>query len=170
VIGIQEIDAREFRKVLSVLKKIEPDTQKELARELKSNLIGVAQQVASAVPVQAPLSGLDNNGRTAWSRTTGKVSFTPGKSRTNAKSLVSIRADFGNKSAGVAIAELAGSRSTGFDNRGRSLIEQLNTRKQMKGKGGRYAYAQFRLLRPDIVRIATEIINKSFKKFEGMLD
>lgn len=169
MIGIEEVDPRAFRKALALLKDIEPDVQKELARELKSGLIGVAQQVASAVPAQAPLSGMDNNGRTAWSRTTGKVSFTPGKSRKNATSLVSIRADFGTKSAGVSIAELAGSRSTGFDNRGRALIEQLNTRKQMKGKGGRYAYAQFRFLRPDIVRIATDIINGTFKKFEGRL-
>jgi hypothetical protein len=40
----------------------------------------------------------------------------------------------------------------------------------MKGKGGRFAYKQFRFIRPDVVRIATDILNDTFKDLERMLD
>ena len=170
MIGIEEVDAQELRKVLSVLKKIDPESTKALRKGLKNKLIPLAQQVAGNVPVQPPLSGFANNGPTAWPQSVvGKVAFTPGKSRTGAKSLVSIRVDAG-KQRGFYIAELAGSRSAGLTNSGRALIEQLNTRSPMKGKGGRYAYKQFRLIRPDAVRIATDILNDTFRELERMLD
>lgn len=171
MIGIQEIDAAELRKVLKVLNALEPDTTKTLRAELKSKLSPVAEQVASAVPRIAPLSGFANNGRTRWDQVKGKVSFTPGKSRQNATNLIAIRVDIpASGGAGPMIAELAGSRSSGKTRSGQVMIEKLNERKQMKGRGGRYAYAQFRLLRVDIIRIATDIVNGTFKKFEGMLD
>lgn len=169
MIGIEKVNADEVRKVLNVLKKIDPEATKALRSQLKNNLSPIAQQIAQSVPVQAPLSGFINNGDTAWGAVTAKVSFTPGKSRRGANSLVSIRIDAGNK-RGFYIAELAGSRSKGQTNAGRILIQQLNTRKNMKGKGGRYAYQQFRFIRPDVVRIATEILNKTFARLERMLD
>lgn len=169
MIGIEEVDAKEVRKVLSVLKKIEPESAKALRSGLKKELIPLASQIAQAVPVVPPLSGLGNAGATGWGPVTGKVSFTPGKSRTNATSLVSIRIDAGKK-RGFYIAELAGSRSSGNTNSGRALIEQLNTRSPMKGRGGRYAYKQFRFIRPDAVRIATDILNNAFKDLERKLD
>jgi hypothetical protein len=83
---------------------------------------------------------------------------------------VAIRIEPGSTAgAGPIIAELAGSRSQGRTASGEAMINKLNELKPMKGRGGRYAYNQFRLLRPDIVRIATDIINGTFKRFEGML-
>ena len=170
MIGIEKVNADDVRKVLSVLKKIDPESTKALRNKLKSNLLPVAQQIAQAVPVKAPLSGFENNGATAWPQSIkGKVAFTPGKGRRGANSLVSIRVD-GGKKRGFYIAELAGSRSSGLTNSGRALIEQLNTRRNMKGKGGRYGYQQFRFVRPDVVRIAVDILNDTFKDLERMLD
>lgn len=170
MIGIEKVNADDLRKAISVLKKIEPESTKDLRNELKNKLVPLAQQIAQAVPAQPPLSGFANNGATAWPQSIkGKVAFTPGRGRRNANNLVSIRVD-GGKQRGFYIAELAGSRSTGQTNSGRALIEQLNSRSQMKGKGGRYAYKQFRFIRPDAVRIATEILNDTFARLERMLD
>ncbi len=169
MIGIEEVDAVELRKVLKVLKAIDPETSASLRTNLKGPLVPLAQQVASAAPQEAPLSGFANNGATGYAAPKGKVSYTPGKGRSGAKNLISLRIDSGKK-RGFYIAELAGSRSTGYTASGRALIEQLNARYPMKGKGGRFAYKQFRLIRPDVVRIATDILNDTFKNLERMLD
>lgn len=169
MIGIEEVDASELRKVLKVLKAIDPETSASLRTNLKGPLVPIAQQVASATPQEAPLSGFANNGPTGYAAPKGKVSYTPGKGRTGAKNLISLRIDSGKK-RGFYIAELAGSRSSGYTASGRALIEQLNARYPMKGKGGRFAYKQFRFIRPDVVRIATDILNKTFKDLERMLD
>ncbi len=169
MIGIEEVDATELRKVLKVLKMVDPETAASLRKNLKGPLVPLAQQIASAVPQEAPLSGFAHNGDTAYAAPKGKVSYTPGKGRSGAKNLISIRIDAGMK-RGFYIAELAGSRSRGYTGSGRALIEQLNARYPMKGKGGRFAYKQFRFIRPDVVRIATEILNDTFKDLERMLD
>jgi hypothetical protein len=39
----------------------------------------------------------------------------------------------------------------------------------MKGKGGRFAYNRFRLLRPDAVDIAVGIVNRTVKKLDKKL-
>lgn len=169
MISIEPVDAKEFRKVLKVLKVIEPDSQKKLGQSLKGKLQPLANQVASAVPNESPLIGMNNLGRTAWGTVRGKTAFTPGRGRRNATNLVAIRIDAGERAAGPIIAELAGSRSPGKTASGKAMIDKLNRVKPMKGRGGRFAYNQFRLLRPDIVRIATDIINGTFKSFEGML-
>lgn len=168
MLSIERVDAKQFRNALKMLKAIEPDSQKILGRELKTKLQPMAVEIADSIPDVAPLSGFNNAGRTAWSAVRGRTAFTPGRSRRNATNLVSIRVE-DESDVGVKIAELAGSRSPGKTNSGRAMIEQLNRRNPMKGKGGRYAYAKFRFLRPNAVKIATEIINGTFRKFEGML-
>lgn len=170
MLEIEPINAQDFRRALRVLNQIEPETTKRLREDLKSGLQPIANQVASAVPTAPALSGFGNNGRTGWTYVQGKVSFTPGKSRARAENLVSIRIDIGNRGAGPIIAELAGSRSQGKTASGKAMIYNLNRRRAMKGRGGRYAYAQFRFLRPDVLRIATEIINKTLSKLDRSLD
>ena len=169
MLSIEPVNAKQFRQVLTALKKIEPDSQKILGRELKTKLQPMANQIASTVPKNSPLVGMENNGRTGWGPVRGRTAFTPGRSRRNATNLVAMRIEAGERNVGAVIAELAGSRSSGKTPSGAAMIDRLNRDKQMKGKGGRYAYNQFRLLRPDVVRIATDIINGTFKTFEGML-
>ena len=168
MIGIEKVNADELRQVLRVLKKINPTVNKDLSKNLKTRLAPLAEQIASSTPQEPPLSGFANRGPTGYKAPKGKISFTPGRSKRNATNLLSIRIDAG-KQRGFYIAELAGSRSAGLTNSGRALIEQLNNRSVMKGKGGRYAYKQFRFLRPDIVRIATEVVNRSMRELERML-
>lgn len=167
MIGIEAVDAKELRKVLSALKQIEPDSQKNLGRQLKSELKFVADQVGQSLQ-ESPLSGLRGD-KWGWAPKKASVSFTPGKSRVRATNLVSIRANYGDSAGypfGIWLGEFARNYST---NRGRALIQNLNARKPMKGKGGRFAYAQMRLLRPDIVRIATKVMNDFMADVERKL-
>jgi hypothetical protein len=39
----------------------------------------------------------------------------------------------------------------------------------MKGAGGRFAYNKFRTLRPDAVRLAIDIVNRTVKKLDKKL-
>lgn len=165
-----KLDAVQVRAVLRELKNIDPESVKDLRKDLRSRLVPFAAQIASVVPVDPPLSGLANNGATAWGPVAGKVGFTPGKSRRNAKNLVAIRIDPINKKRGLYIAELAGSRSAGATPQGANLISVLNQRKPMKGRGGRFAYNQFRLLRPDILKTAETILNETFARINRKIN
>ena len=107
------VNAAELRKVIRVLKEIDPQIIKDLRAELRGKLVPVAREVAAAVPVESPLSGMRNNGAMGWSQVVGKTGFTPGKSRRNANNLVSLRIDPRNGKRGFYLAELAGSRSQG---------------------------------------------------------
>jgi len=162
------LDGEQVRKALKALKAIDENSVKDLRRELRSQLSPIAKQVADAVPKAPPLSGFANAGATAWSTVTGKTSFTPGKSRKTGNSLVSIRVQ-PKAARGIYIAELAGSRSSGYTVAGQNLIAVLNSRAPMKGRGGRFIYSKFRMLRPDVLRIAEGILNKTFEKLEKSL-
>ena len=164
------LDAKQVREALKALKAIDANIVKDLRKDLRSNLAPIAKQVADAVPLAPPLSGFANAGATGWSTVTGKTSFTPGRSRFGSatSSLESIRVQ-PKATRGVYIAELAGSRSSGYTTAGQNLISILNSRFPMKGKGGRFIYSKFRLLRPDVVRIAEGILDRTFKKLEQSL-
>lgn len=170
MIGIEEVDANEIRLVLRRMKEIEPETNKILKRQLVIELQPIADGIAEHMPDTYPgiPSGFFHNGPTGYRAPKGKVSFTPGRSKRNATNLVSIRMDAGRQ-RGFYIAELAGSRSRGETRSGRSMVFQLNQIQPMKGKGGRFAYSQFRLQRPAIVEKAERVLNRAFREFERML-
>jgi hypothetical protein len=164
------LDAKQVREALKALKAVDETIVKDLRTDLKGKLSPIANQIADAVPTDPPLSGFGNAGATRWTKVTGKTSFTPGKSRYGGtSSLVSIRVGPTRVARGIYIAELAGSRSPGTTLAGQNLISVLNQRQPMKGRGGRYIYAKFRMLRPDVVRIAEGILDSTFKKLETFL-
>ena len=186
MLSIEPVNADEFRKALKILNMIEPETTKDLRAGLKQELQAFANEVAKGVPIEAPISGFNHNGGTRWGPVKGSVSFTPGRGKANATSLVSIRIS-GGQARGYYIAEMAGMRNQFSDeNRGytrnspsgpvavkkfatrsgRALVRNLNEVKQMKGKGGRFAYNQFRLLRPDVVQAALRVLTKTMVRLE----
>lgn len=163
------VGAEGIRTALKVLKDTEPTVVKDLRGELRSKLSNIAKQTADAVPTTPPLSGFGNNSPTGWTTVRASIGVTPGRSRKTGNHLVSIRVTPRGKQRGVYIAELAGSRSGGSQARGRRMIDVLNQRFPMVGKGGRFAYKKFRLLRPDAVRIAVGIVNRTVQKLDKKL-
>jgi hypothetical protein len=161
------LDPVQVKRVMRILRELDPQIVKDMRTELKSKIKPVADQVAAAVPIEPPLSGMRNNGPLSWSSVRPAVGFTPSKKQGN--SIVAIRVNPQKGKRGLYLAELAGSRSKGFTDAGRNLISVLNERRPMKGRGGRFAYAQFRMLRPDVIKIATTILNKTFEDAERRL-
>ena len=164
-----QVGAEGIRKALAILRESEETVVKDLRGELRAKIGPLAKQTAEAVPSRPPLSGMGNNSPTGWSTVRSSVAVTPGRSRKTGNHLVSIRVTPRGKQRGVYIAELAGSRSGGTQARGRRLIDVLNQRYPMKGKGGRFAYNKFRTLRPDAVKLAVDIINRTVKKLDKKL-
>ena len=155
-----KIEANNIREAVKELKALDKNLVKELRKDLRASIGPFAKQVANAVPVEPPLSGLGQYGPTGWSPVRPSISFTPGRSRKSGDHLVSIRINPTRKQRGLYLGELAGSRSRGASARGRNLISVLNQRAPMKGRGGRYAYKKIRLMRPDAIALAVGIVNK----------
>jgi hypothetical protein len=166
---VPQVGQEGVRRALAILKESEQTVVKDLRGELRSKLSNIAKQTADAVPQRPPLSGMGNNSPTGWTSVRPSISLTPGRSRKTGNHLVSIRITPRGKQRGVYIGELAGSRSGGTQARGRRLIDVLNQRFPMKGKGGRFAYKKFRMLRPDAVNIATGIVNRTVQKLNKKL-
>ena len=164
---VPEIDQADLKRVVRILNGLDEQIVKDLRVEMKSKIKPVANQVVAAVPIEAPLSGMRNNGPLSWSKVRGSVSFTPSKKA--GSSIVAVRITALQQRRGFYMAELAGSRSSGLTDAGRNLIAVLNERQPMKGKGGRYAYNKFRELRPDVVRVAEQVLNDTFKTAERRL-
>lgn len=174
MIGIERVNADDVRRVIRAIKQFDPEILKILRQELRGQLGPIANQIAAAFPDSPPpsvnlgITGFAHNGRTGWGPVRGSVSFTPGKTRKQGNPLVSMAVN--GPKGGPQIAELAGMRTQGNTASGRAMINYLNGVKPMKGRGGRFGYNQFRLLRPDIQRIAQEIVNRNFAKLERLLD
>lgn len=169
----EKLDASQVRKALNLLKSIEEEGVKDLRNDLKTRLSPFATQISNAAPSvsEPPLSGM-KYGRLGWGPRKGTVGFTPGKNRANAANLVAIRVQSVPVSgqAGFMFAELAGTRSGGVTPEGRNFVSVLNSRFPITGKGGRFFYKQFRLLRPDIVKLAESILNRTFDKIDAELN
>lgn len=161
-----KLDGNDVRRTLKALKDIDKGIVKELRADLRGGLKSVAEEIRANVPGSPPLSRMVHNGPTSWSPTKSSIGFTPGRTRKfrNSNPLVSIRIAPTKGKRGLFIAELAGSRSSGSTAQGRNLISVLNQRHPMRKRGGRFAYSSFRDKRPDIMRIATQILNKYFSQ------
>ena len=188
---IPSVDASKVKKALKKMKDLEPDTIKDLRRELRTKLGPMAKAVAAAVPTEPPLSRMDHNGGTSWSPVKGTVSLTPGSSKKKGYNLVKIMVTPAQNKRGFYLAEMAGMRNklTGANRgytrqtangpvtvkkfatgSGSAFIRNINSVKPMKGRGGRYAFDRFRELRPDAVSIATKIVNDRMTKINISLD
>lgn len=153
------IDAPQFRDVLAQLKGIDPDIVKALRKDLRTELKPFAQQIAKAYPSTAPLSGMANEGRLAWpDRVSGTIFVTPGRSKRGGQKLVGIRLR-GNPDAGMAMAELAGSKSSGRSARGAAMIRGLRSRYPFR-KGGRFGFREFLRNRDEALKGAEKVIDR----------
>ncbi len=165
----------EIRGAIKELKELDDNLVKEMRKDLRTKINPFAKQIAESVPSKAPLSGFGDGdfghaGDTGWAGVRAAVSFTPGSSRKKGSHLVSVRIISKTGKRGPYIAEMAGMRSRGYTAQGRAMIRGLNERTPMKKRGGRYAYAKFRLLRPDIVILATSIVNQLISKVNRRIE
>ena len=161
---IPSVDSRALNAGLKKLKTLDEDVIKDLRRNLVATIGPYAAKIAEAVPTQAPLSGMNNNGATQWARVKGTVNLTPGRSKKTGNHLLSIRVTPAKERRGVYIGEMAGMRSNGKSRRGANLINVLNQRFPMIKRGGRFAFDKFRKTRPEFVKLAVKSVKKTTDK------
>ena len=164
------IDQQGLREALKELKQLDENAIKDLRANLRTGLGPAATAIAGSVQVEAPLSGMNNKGRLGWSAVRNSVSFTPGKSKKSGNSfLATIKITGKSKKGGFEMAELAGSRTKGVTASGRAMIRGLNARYPMIKRGGRFTYAKFRELRPQIEKLAIKILKQTTDKVNKRL-
>lgn len=145
------------------LRTLDRKALNKLRAEMRGSINPVAKAIASDVPEQAPLSGMNHNGVTRWTGTVrSSVSFTPGRARGGSTRLLAMKFTGGTRAAGgigFDYAELAGSSrrpgarfsrvydragSPGIQHRingqGRAFNQGIRAYKPIKGRGGYFAY------------------------------
>lgn len=168
MIEIEKIDPALLRKVVAILKTVEPDVITNLRKELRTELQPFATRIASSVPQIAPLSGMAHQGAKGYAPPRAKVSFTPGGGSKTKARLLAITLD--SPQGGFQIAELAGSRTKGQTATGRAMIRGLQARYPLVPKrGGRFAWRAFLKSAPEIQKRAENIINNKLKEIERQL-
>ena len=168
-------------KTFRVLRKFDPDSVRELRKELQGQLKPVAKAIAAKYPSQAYLSGLEGRTRVSfrdggivvkenwkWSEVVSKVSITPGKSRKGAgkNNLVSISINY--KGAIPWVTEFA--KSTGnLSPQGKALVRNIESRFPSWPNGGRLFYKEFLATRSDVIKSTENILNSWSKSISEEL-
>lgn len=134
----------EVRNAVKRLRELDPDMNKFLRKELRTDVKPFAQKAAAAFPTTPPLSGLGYPSRTMWGTMSGGVSFTTARRKGGGvTSLVAIAVKTKERVAGPNMAELAGMRGN-KTTQGASLIRNLkDAGYPLAGKGGRFAWRYF---------------------------
>lgn len=99
------------KEMVGILKSVEPETLKQLRRDIRRIAAPAVSSIKSNVPSIAPLSGMIGNGRTAWSPAKVTVSITPNqRSRAWGSTTSNLAAILtkGSTGQGLVIADMAG--------------------------------------------------------------
>lgn len=156
-----EIDARQLKMALALIKKFDPDLRKFFIKDMKSGLRSAANDIAGAVPSKPPLSGFgSHSGRTAWAPVKSTINVTP----SGRKSLARIQVfGEGDRRASLKIADLAGTRGRFVRGiRGSTMIDRLSGRFELSagGRGGRFVWKAFIQERPQLLHFADKVLVK----------
>ena len=62
------IQVQGLKETLRDLQKLEPETRKQINKDIRRTVKPVADHINSNIPASAPLSGMNHSGRTGWNR------------------------------------------------------------------------------------------------------
>lgn len=175
------VEKPSLRRLNSALKDIDPNLRRQVGKDIKSAVRPTAQRILSRIPTNAPLSGMVNNGRLAWSKPRVGVYATPGGGK-GSIARIEIYASDSKKRAGFKMADRAGTRRQ-FSGRNRGYVRVTNGRQvtvpphasragqimtdrlnryplSAGGRGGRFGWQNFMKERPFLIRQVLGIINR----------
>ena len=135
--------------MIKELKQIEPELYRQLRKDLIQDVKPLYNIIKARIPIEAPLSVMNNNGRLGWGkpiRVTARINM---RKRRGYTSLLSVR----TTNAAVQMVEFAGSRSQGLTKSGRAMIANL------PGFPSRYVW-------PAAIRYLPQIIDSANKTLE----
>jgi hypothetical protein len=180
------------KETIAQMRKFEP----EMLKDLRKNIRQIAQpgvtEIKKLSPAVAPLSGMNHNGRSAYSRPKITIQVTPGArsgfGRTTAN-LVAIKAEGSGKVYGFEIADLAGrggnagkyrqtrpfvDSRTGqtvrrrINGQGENMVSVLNARS--KKPPSRYVYGALENKLPQIRLEVGKVIDQTMNAFSRRLN
>jgi hypothetical protein len=147
----------------NTLRGLDRKALNKLKAQMRASINPVAKAIASDVPEQAPLSGMNHEGVTRWTgQVRSSVSFTPGRGKRGASRILAMKFTGGTRAGGgigFDYAELAGSSRRpgakftkvyerggypGFQHRvngqGEAFNRGVRAYKPIRGRGGYFAY------------------------------
>lgn len=143
------------------IEKISPGVRRQLSNDLRSSLKPIAARVAQGVPTQAPLSGMTER----WGSASAVVKTYPKGRPGRAIATISVSGDASRFARLLSITELAGTVTKGYSKRGEKMINELQERYPLVGKGGRFIWKAWLKNRPEAVGLAIASINRFVEKF-----
>ena len=179
------------KETIALMRQFEPEMLKDLRKNIRTIANPGVLAIKSGSPKVAPLSGMANDGRTAYSTPKVSISVTPGqRSRgfgSTTSNLVSITATGSGKVYGFDIADMAGRANnagkyrqtrkfvdprTGdivrrrINGQGQNLINVLNAR---FGPASRFVYRNLEDKLPAIRREVAATIERTMDEFTRKL-
>lgn len=171
------VDGSAVREAIAELKLIDPKLFNGLKKDIRADLSGLASGIERAFPEEGELSGLRYRGRTSYRKPRITISVTPGRT---SRTIVAIKAIIPSNQVGAKIAEMAGMRgivkiggqSRGYkgelgqpkshrlNGQGAYLIDRLNRRSPLAGRGGRYGWSYFNSQKNDVRDKGERILNR----------
>ena len=153
------IDVEGVQDTIALLRKIEPDSLKELRRDIKNDpgLTAAASSIRSQIPPVAPLSGMmSHSGRTQYKiPKVAPVFKPPRRSLTRGEaSLITLVTTPPKDGIGFEIVDMAGRGSGARTARGRAMIANL------AAKASRYVYPGFEKREEGIIEGVNRILEK----------
>lgn len=152
--------------VLSQLNKVNPESRKELNKEVKAAAKPIVVKARGFVPATSPLSGWERTSETGWGKRAFDsnimkrgIGFSTGSTKPNYRGF-SYLAYFYNKSAAGAIYETAGRKTAGQKGKspnphaGEQFIQALGA----VGKGRMEGRAMFRAVNEDQGKVTAAVI------------
>lgn len=178
-----EMRVEGISQLTSTLRGLDRKALNKLRAEMRGSINPVAKAIASDVPEQPPLSGMNHNGVTRWTgQVRSSVSFTPGRAKGGASRLLAMKFTGGTRAGGgigFDYAELAGSSrrpgarfsrvydragSPGIQHRingqGRAFNAGIRSYKPIKGRAGYFAYDSAVKRYPQIEGLGRRAIDK----------
>jgi hypothetical protein len=148
----QKIDAGSFKQLKAEFRQLDRDVQKETKNGIKKSIGSVTSQMQGEIEGRVrnpPMSGMGGTNKlNAWRAPAVKPSLRLSAGAGKPVAMITASGKSGYTRM-FAITERAGSRSSGFSERGKRMISVLEDRdKLVKGKGGRYAFRAYMKYRP----------------------
>jgi hypothetical protein len=135
------------------LKQIEPELYKELRKDLISDVKPLYQIIKSRIPIEAPLSGMYNNGRLGWGQTIRVSAKINMRKRRGYTSLLTVK----TSNAAVEMVDMAGKASQGKTASGKAMIKNL------PGTPSRYVWKAAERYLPQIIESANKTLERYSK-------
>ena len=153
------IDVEGIQDTIALLRKIEPDSIKELRRDIKNDpgLTAAASSIRSQIPPVAPLSGMMNHsGRTQYKIPKVMPVFKPPRrSMSRAESsLITLVTTPPKDGIGFEIVDMAGRGGGGRTPQGRAMLRNL------AAKASRFVYPGFEKREEGIIDGVNRILQK----------